>query len=424
MAKKTNNQVVETPAVEEIANTGDEFIQKELTKFNIADAVIEEWKQTYGSLKISDPNNKEEYETLNQGRVFVKKKRIEVEKVGKGLRANAIKFQKAVLEEERRIIALIDPLETYLEEEKKRIDDIKEEEKRLKAEKEQVLLQQRAVSLVKMGMEFTGDAYILGEIRISVMSIKTSDDFVWTTLLAGVEKRFKEQEAIRIEEEKAKEAAAQAAKQLAEENLAKQESLRKQEEELKAKQAALEAAEQKQKEQAAQLEKDRQEAIVRAKDELLKSRKASLFALGFSQQNQRLSFKDLHFTEGEIAGCTDIEWTDKLQITTNNVAHIKEVIEKQRIQELEKVKSEAAEAERKRLEKVAEEAKIEEQKQLNEKNRLAALAPDINKLNTFLKALADVPVPEFSTDGYQEYGKTLDPMRKQFLTHVFSKKPV
>lgn len=431
----TESGLIESPEVEEVANTGDEFIQKELTKFNIADATIAEWKKQYGSLTISDSNNKEEYEVLNQARTFVKKKRIEVEKVGKGLRTNAIKFQKAVLEEERRIIGLIDPLETYLEGEKERIDNIKLEEKRLRDEKEQIILQERAVKLIQMGMTFTGDAYTMEpDIRISVLSIKTSDQFIFDTLVAGVEKRFKEQELIRLEEERVKEKAAAAAKLLAEQNLAKQEELNKKEAELKAQQDAINTEQARQKAAAEGLIQEQLNAEKKAKEEKLKFRKSSLFQLGFAQQNQRLNFKDLFFLESEINNCSDEEWQEKLRITTENVNITKQKIEEERLLEIEKAKSDAIEKERKRVEaenltkakleqEAKEKAEKEETARLFEEKRIADLAPDSDKLNKFCKIVMDLELPEFSTEAYQKFVEIIKADRTQFLKTLYSKKP-
>lgn len=448
MAKKpTTEPVIETPAVEEIANVGDDFIQKELTKFNIADATIAQWKEQYGSLTISDPNNKEEYETLNQARTFVKKKRIEVEKVGKGLRTNAIKFQKAVLEEERRIISLIDPLETYLEGEKKRVDDIKEEEKRLKVEKEQIVLQERAVKLIQMGMQLIDGAYVMDDIKISVTAAKNYDDFTWNTLIAGVETKWCEKEALRLEEERIKEQAAAEAKRIAEENLAKQEALRKQEEELAARQRAIEEAELKAKAEAERLIKEKEEAekrklqeeqdrIKKAQEDLLKSRMSSLFALGFDQQGEYLHFNGNHMSISLniLQNHPQETWPTFLQEVHNKVEIRKEQIEKERIAEQERIKQEAIEAERKRVEQENEaKAKLEEENRLKaekeeadriaEEKRLAALAPDIDKLNNYLKAMHSVPIPEFGTPSYVQFALEIKSIKDSCLKHIYEKRP-
>lgn len=431
----TKTTEIESPLVEEIANTEDSFIQKELTKFNIADATIAQWKEQYGSLTISDPNNKEAYEVLNQARTFIKKKRIEIEKKGKELRSNAIKFQKAVISEESRLIELINPLETYLEGEKKRVDDIKLEEKRLRDEKEQIILQERAVKLIQMGMQFNGDSYTMGDdIKISVLSIKTSDDFIWTNLVVGVEKRFKEQEAIRIEQERIKENAAAEVKRMAEETLARQEELNKKQAELEAQQKAIEAEQIKQKAAAEQIIQDQQASERKVKEDLLKWRKSSLFALGFSQQNQRLSFKDLFFTEGEIIACSEETWNSKLEITSKNVNQIKDTIEKQRQQEIENARQEAIKLERKKIEdesnakalaveKIRLEAEKKEKEEEKEKIRLASLAPDSSKYKSFMDQFDLLVYPNYSTKEYQDFNQLIKNTVISMKNHIQSKIP-
>jgi hypothetical protein len=101
-------------------------IRNELQKFNLADAVIADMAKKYLALTIKDLDDKEGFELVHVARMDVKAKRVEVTKKGKDLRAEANAYNKAVLDEEKRIIGLLAPIETHLETEENRITDEKE----------------------------------------------------------------------------------------------------------------------------------------------------------------------------------------------------------------------------------------------------------------------------------------------------------
>lgn len=97
--------------------------EKMLARFNLPLAVIEGLKQKYMGLKISDPKDRKGYEVVQAARMEVKAHRIQVEKGHKELKEAALKYGRLCDWGKNFLIAAIDPLEEYLDSEKKRIDD-------------------------------------------------------------------------------------------------------------------------------------------------------------------------------------------------------------------------------------------------------------------------------------------------------------
>lgn len=413
----------------------EEVITNELAKHNITEAILAEMEANFLPLTINGLDDKEGYVAVDNARKAVKNLRVMGVKICKDNRAEAIKFQKKWIEAEDKFEARTKAIETALEEKQAVIDTEKDRIKAEKETKEQAILQERSVKLTQLGCTFTGDAYTIENIRISTIQVKTADNFTWQALFAAVETKFKEKEAVRLEEERLREESVATAKLLAEENLRKQEELNKKQADLDAQQKAIEEEKLRQKIAAEKLIQDQQNseklrieleqaAIKKAKDARLKERMSSLFAIGFSQQGESLLFKDMLLQLNVLDAIEDSEWPTKLKNLEGIVGHMKVKIEQERLDEIERVKQVAIESEHKRLEKIVIEEKAEEDKRIAEENRIAALAPDITKLNDFLKMIANIPVPEFTTVPYQEFGKSIDSMRKQFLTHLYSKKPV
>lgn len=124
-----------------------EFIQGELSKFNVADAVISDMKTQFTALKIDGIKDTKGYKAVHAALMTVKGKRVEVEKKRKELKADSLAFGRAVDAEAKRITALLKPIEDHLAGEKQAILD---EKARIKAEKEQ---QERAELEAKIRAE-------------------------------------------------------------------------------------------------------------------------------------------------------------------------------------------------------------------------------------------------------------------------------
>jgi len=105
---------------------------KDLAKFdpNVADleAMVEQTK----NLTVTNLEDKKQIEAVKGGRIVLKKARVQIEKIGKGLRADAVKFQKDVIAKEKELIAIIAP-------EEERLAAIEDEAKKLAVRKERFL---------------------------------------------------------------------------------------------------------------------------------------------------------------------------------------------------------------------------------------------------------------------------------------------
>ena len=102
-----------------------------LVEYNITDAAIAEMESIYLCLKITDIEDKEQFDAVHSARMTVKGKRVEVEKRRKELKADALAYGKLVDTEAKRITGKLEPIESHLDAEEKKVTD---EEKRIKAE--------------------------------------------------------------------------------------------------------------------------------------------------------------------------------------------------------------------------------------------------------------------------------------------------
>ena len=66
-------------------------------------------------LVINGVDDKIGYSLVHDTRMELKRARVEIAKTGKNLRADALSFQKAVIEKEKELIAIIEPVEKDLE---------------------------------------------------------------------------------------------------------------------------------------------------------------------------------------------------------------------------------------------------------------------------------------------------------------------
>jgi hypothetical protein len=111
----------------------------QITKFNLPDAAIAQMADEYLPLKIAGVTDAAGFKAVHEARMIVKSKRVEVEKVRKELKADALEYGRKVDAEAKRIASMLEPIESHLtaeedayQAEKDRIKN----EARLKAEAE------------------------------------------------------------------------------------------------------------------------------------------------------------------------------------------------------------------------------------------------------------------------------------------------
>ena len=271
--------------------TEQTFIQKELTKFNITDTVIAEYKETFMPLVLDDLGDKETFSKIHEARIMIRDKRIEVERTGKALRADANSFNKAVLAEEARIIKLLEPIESHLksEEEKPKIEA--ERLQKIKDEQEAKRNQERIEGLIKYGCAFNGIGYQLSGLFIDLLSVKIMDDETYSEFAKKIYT-----ERLRLDMHEAEAKAAQAAeaerlriqKEALDQQKAEQDKIAK---ELKDKQDAIDEANAKIKrdEELAQARKDAAaQAIKDEQDKAEKARIAEIKRMADTAEAKRL----------------------------------------------------------------------------------------------------------------------------------------
>ena len=252
-------------------------IRNELVKYSATDAAIAEMGKNYLALEIKGIDDQDGYKLVHTARMEVKSKRVAVKKRGEELREDANKFRTAVIDEVKRITALLEPIESHLEQEEARVDDEKDRLKREAAEKEAKLLQDRVNALFTLGCRFDGNSYSYTDLVVPHALLKVCDDSQFETFVAAITERIEKEQAekkaeadrlAKIQEEQTKIAQEQAAERarLAQEAKRLQDEAERQAREKKAAEDALLKLEA-DKLRAAELEKAKAEAAERARIE-------------------------------------------------------------------------------------------------------------------------------------------------------------
>ena len=88
---------------------------KDLEKFDPTVAELTAMVAKTKKLKATDLEDKAQLAIVKENRIVLKKARVQIEKRGKELREDALKFQRAVIAKEKELIAIIEPEEDRLE---------------------------------------------------------------------------------------------------------------------------------------------------------------------------------------------------------------------------------------------------------------------------------------------------------------------
>lgn len=203
-------KIVETSGLEK---TKADFI---LEKFQGYFKIASEWELKAKMLVVTSDTQTTEMKMAREGRLFLKQKRVDIEKSRKELKEQSLREGKAIDGIANVLKGLIEPVEQYLEEQEKfveiREEKIKEDRKQLRvAEIQQLGLEPLLYDLKNMPEE-NYHALVEGE-KLFIQQRKEAE------LKAEQERieREKEQERIRVENEKLKAEAIEKEKQLAKE---------------------------------------------------------------------------------------------------------------------------------------------------------------------------------------------------------------
>lgn len=184
-----------------------------LMRFGVADEAIAKMADEYLPLKIADVNDAVGFKAVHEARMIVKSKRVDVEKVRKELKADALEYGRKVDAEAKRITAMLQPIELHLtaqeeayQAEKERIRNAArlaaEAEARAKAEAEAARLR---AEQDRIRMEQEAEARRLQAMRDKVEAEQR--------VLEAEKRRLADIEAARIRAEEMERAKAEAAEQ-------------------------------------------------------------------------------------------------------------------------------------------------------------------------------------------------------------------
>lgn len=202
-----------------------------LSRFRQQDATIAKMKAEYSLLTVQDVNDARGLKLVHAARMEVKNCRVAVEKLRKELKADSLEYGRKVDAEAKRITAMIEPIETHLEQQEAIVTKEKE---RLKAEaeaKRKAALDERISKLLEVGCVLPPQ----------IVEVMTPEKFADTLDAATKEKA--EKDRIAAEKVAAEEAEKQRQAEEAARNRAELEAQRKQLEEERRKHEAEAAAE-------------------------------------------------------------------------------------------------------------------------------------------------------------------------------------
>jgi len=232
-----------------------------LDQFNPKVAELHELATKYQAIEIKWIEDKDGYRIAKEAKKELQTTRITITKQGKEMREDALKFQRDVLAKEKELVGIIDPIETHVENQIARYDELVEIEKRkekLPARKE---IMQVEIPTVEMAEE-----------DILKMTDDDFERFILTTksqILEAKQKeieareaqiRQKEQEEEQKRQQELRKAEIEAAQKEAAEKAAKET-----EERIKREQEEKQRQEKLAEEQKAQKEKEEQEKLEKRK---------------------------------------------------------------------------------------------------------------------------------------------------------------
>lgn len=370
--------------------TFDELITTELQKYNDIIPKVEELKKEYLPLKIASIEDKEGYEVVKNALKFMIGKRHDIEDKRKELKADSLKFGKAVDEKAKEIQAMIAPIEEHLKAEKDKIDleikTIKEAEEKAIQEKQF----KRHNRLFEMGFVLFESEYAwyskLGERRkytLHQLNVEVWEDDKFDTWCDDFQKIIDTELAeIKLQEEK--EAIERAEFQ------AKQAKLEEEQKKLRLEQEAM----------ANELS-SMKAARIKMRVEIANNLNLVLNNDCYSYKDKLNNYNPI-IPKNFLEEATSTEWDEnmefwkelilKIQLADVEIQKEREVAEFNRLEELKK----QAEIDAKlKLEQEQEQAKLAEQA------RIDSLS-DLDKYKEYLKALSLVEVPTCKTKKFKD----------------------
>jgi len=367
------------------------IIEREIAKYDLSAAAIKKLEQEFMPLSVKSLDDEEGYAQVKEALRFMVSKRNEVEDKRKELKADSLKFGRAVDDEAKRLTLMLSPIELHLKAQKDKIDS---EKKRIAEEEEarkQRVIVHRHEMLVGVGMVILGDIYYFDnlitneKVQLHKLNIETMEDNDFNEFVFNIgsikievdnwlreEKEKREREQQKIYEE--------------------QEALRREQEAMRLQKEAMERE---------------MQAIINSRTQV---RKQSILALGveYSDLTGFYFFKGQSIiTNNEVQSIDSLEWEqrfDAIKLKVNNliIKEAKDDLEHERLmqQKVDKL------IEDNRLAKEKQEAEaIAEQNRL-EAERVEGLS-DVAKMAEYCDKLLATARPEMKTPKYKKEMKVL-----------------
>lgn len=207
----------------------EKVIDTKLVQANVTDAVLSALKEKYGGMKLKSIDDKESYLEIKAAAKECGKVRTLAVKICKEGREEAVKTQKLWIAKEKEVVGKVgeveNPLDAEIERFEANVARLEAEEK----ERQEAAYINRQALLTKMGAIYADGNFVLGNASFEATLIKGSDEDIWSeTVLPKFQAEYEKIEAVRIEEEKKKQAAEAETKRQQEEFEKKQAEFKKQ----------------------------------------------------------------------------------------------------------------------------------------------------------------------------------------------------
>lgn len=234
-------QIVKTSGLEQ--TKADFILQKFQDYFHIA----ADWEMKAKALVVTNPGQIAEMKMAREGRLFLKGKRVEIERSRKELKEQSLREGRAIDGIANVLKALIEPTEEYLERQERFVEIQEEERRKLLKEKREVEMRELGAVPELYDLEHMDEetyASIIQAAKDMIARQKEAERKAEEERIA----KEKEQERIRVENERLRREAEEKGRQMAEERAkaeAEQKRLReeaeKREEEAREREAKLKA---------------------------------------------------------------------------------------------------------------------------------------------------------------------------------------
>lgn len=382
-----------------------------LAKVNITETVIAGLKEKYLPLTIGGQEDKEGYLAVQEARKECKRWRVLAKNTCKKGREDAIAIQNAWIKKEKDVTGRIGEVEDHLE---KQETAWEQERDRIKAEAKARQEQQfaaRLVELTKMGGEFTGTHFKVGDDEFEAVLVREVDDEIYqSTILPPFKAAWEAAERQRIEQERIE----AEAKAKAEAERIEFERKQKEQEE---KEAALKA----EADRIAALKQEQEEAEARriAAEERVKFEYRLQQLTGYNYNGFTVSFEgNIVGNMADILNIPEDEFKALVQTHNDDLAARKQREEEERKRKAEQDKeaaiAKALQEERDRQAKAKAEADEAERLQLIKNQEELDKASDKQKWGHITSILQGIQWPEFKSGQYRNKANTL----REYINHA------